>query len=82
MEQLPSDYMWEMVESFEKRLSEYAQASRFPGAALSRGIVLPLPLPSTQPDPNPSVTLTLLLPLILTWVMCASSSTIEVALLG
>lgn len=29
VEQLPSDYMWEMVESFEKRLSEYAQASDF-----------------------------------------------------
>ncbi|CAM9884536.1 unnamed protein product, partial [Ascophyllum nodosum] len=25
VEQLPSDYMWEMVESFEKRLSVYAQ---------------------------------------------------------
>lgn len=25
VEQLPSDYMWELVESFEKRLNEYAQ---------------------------------------------------------
>lgn len=27
VEQLPSDYLWELVESFEKRLVEYAQAS-------------------------------------------------------
>lgn len=27
VEQLPSEYMWEMVESFEKRVSEYAQVS-------------------------------------------------------
>lgn len=26
VEQLPSDYLWELVESFEKRLMEYAQA--------------------------------------------------------
>lgn len=27
VEQMPSDYMWDMVESFEKRLQEYGQAS-------------------------------------------------------
>lgn len=26
VEQLPSEYMWDVVESFEKRLHEYAQA--------------------------------------------------------
>lgn len=29
VEQLPSDYLWEVVESFEKRLMEYAQASYY-----------------------------------------------------
>lgn len=28
VEQLPSEYLWELVESFEKRLSEYAQVGR------------------------------------------------------
>lgn len=29
VEQLPSDYLWELVESFEKRLMEYAHVSFF-----------------------------------------------------
>lgn len=30
VEQMPSEYMWDMVESFEKRLQEYGQASAAP----------------------------------------------------
>ena len=48
VEQLPSDYMWEMVESFEKRLGEYAQASDSLGSRY-----VPNPYPARRLPPTP-----------------------------